>query len=40
VLEHLAGDFRGGRAEVDPKDKACEHCGLWGLCRIRELQDV
>ena len=40
ALERLAEHFRGGRAEVDPKDKACEHCGLWGLCRIREFQDV
>lgn len=40
VLARLALDFRGGRADVDPKDKACDHCGLWGLCRIREFQDA
>jgi len=40
VLERLGQDFGNGRAEVDPKDKACEHCGLWGFCRIRELQDA
>ena len=39
VLEHLAEKFRAGRAEVDPKDNACDNCGLWALCRIRELQD-
>ena len=39
VLEHLARNFRDGHAEVDPKDNdACDNCGLWGLCRIRELQ--
>ena len=36
VLERLAQDFRGGHAEVDPKHGACEYCGLWALCRIRE----
>jgi probable DNA repair protein len=40
VLERLAEDFREGHAEVDPKPKACEHCGLWGLCRIREFQNA
>jgi probable DNA repair protein len=40
VLEHLAANFREGRADVDPKPKACEHCGLWGLCRIREFQNA
>ena len=38
VLEHLAQNFRDGHAEVDPKDNPCDTCGLWGLCRIRELQ--
>lgn len=38
VLEQLAANFRNGRAEVDPKEKACEHCGLRALCRIRELE--
>lgn len=38
VIEHLAQNFRAGHAEVDPKDNACDNCGLWGLCRIRELQ--
>ncbi len=37
VLEHLAEDFRRGKAEVDPKPGACDNCGLRALCRIREL---
>ena len=37
VLEQLAANFRNGRAEVDPKPGACDHCGLRALCRIREL---
>src|SRR5215469_3161759 len=40
VLEHLAENFREGHADVDPKPKACEHCGLWGLCRIREFENA
>jgi ATP-dependent helicase/nuclease subunit B len=40
VLERLAEEFRDGRADVDPKPKACEHCGLWGLCRIREVRNA
>jgi probable DNA repair protein len=38
VLEHLAANFRDGRAEVDPKPGACDNCGLRGLCRIREFE--
>jgi len=39
VLEHLAQDFRGGKAEVDPKrDNTCDNCGLRALCRIREFE--
>ncbi|HTC35223.1 MAG TPA: PD-(D/E)XK nuclease family protein [Bryobacteraceae bacterium] len=38
VLEQLATDYRDGRAEVDPKSKACDNCGLRGLCRIREFE--
>jgi ATP-dependent helicase/nuclease subunit B len=36
VMERLAGDFRAGRAEPDPKDmnKSCRYCGLAGFCRI------
>ena len=37
VLEGLAGNFRAGHAEVDPKPGACDNCGLWALCRIREF---
>jgi ATP-dependent helicase/nuclease subunit B len=40
VLERLAERFRGGDATVDPKHGACDHCGLWGLCRIRESQNA
>jgi hypothetical protein len=39
ILERLAADFRGGVAMVDPKQGACEHCGLTALCRIRELEN-
>ncbi len=39
VLEHLAEEFRAGRAEVDPKPGACDNCGLRALCRIRELEN-
>jgi probable DNA repair protein len=39
VLERLAHEFRAGRAEVDPKHGACDNCGLWALCRIREFQN-
>jgi ATP-dependent helicase/nuclease subunit B len=38
VLEQLATDYRDGRAVVDPKSKACDNCGLRGLCRIREFE--
>lgn len=39
VLEQLAQNFQSGHAEVNPKGAACDHCGLWALCRIRELPD-
>ena len=39
VLEHLADDFRAGKADVDPKPDACDNCGLRSLCRIREAND-
>lgn len=39
VLEHLAQDFRAGRAEIGPKPGACDNCGLRALCRIRELEN-
>lgn len=39
VLERLAGNFRAGRAEVNPKEGACDHCGFRALCRIRELEN-
>jgi ATP-dependent helicase/nuclease subunit B len=38
VLEHLAEDFRAGKAAVDPKPGACDNCGLRALCRIREFE--
>lgn len=38
-LEHLAEDYRAGRAQVDPKRKdTCDNCGLRALCRIREVR--
>ena len=39
VLEHLAEDFRAGKAQVDPKPGACDNCGLRALCRIREFEN-
>jgi hypothetical protein len=38
-LERLAFEYRSGHAKVNPKKDACEHCGLWALCRIRESAD-
>jgi probable DNA repair protein len=40
VLERLAGEFRAGRAEADPKDpaKSCRRCSLAALCRIAECR--
>jgi len=39
TLQKLAGDFRQGRAEVDPKQiqQSCQYCQLSALCRIDEL---
>ena len=39
VLERLAADYRTGLAAVDPKQGACEYCGLRALCRIREFEN-
>jgi ATP-dependent helicase/nuclease subunit B len=39
VLQHLAEDYRAGKAKVDPKPGACDHCGLRALCRIREFEN-
>jgi probable DNA repair protein len=39
VLEQLAADFRAGAAAVDPKQGACDFCGLTALCRIREFSN-
>ncbi|HVX67561.1 MAG TPA: PD-(D/E)XK nuclease family protein, partial [Bryobacteraceae bacterium] len=41
VLTRLAGDFREGRAEVDPKNglKTCQTCRLTALCRVREVAE-
>jgi probable DNA repair protein len=39
ILERLAADFRAGVAIVEPKQGACEHCGLTALCRIREFEN-
>jgi ATP-dependent helicase/nuclease subunit B len=38
VLEHLALEFRQGRAEADPKDpaKTCRYCPLPAVCRGAE----
>jgi hypothetical protein len=40
TIEQLAGDFRSGKADVDPKKPTtCEtsYCELSGLCRIDEM---
>ena len=34
TLEALAADFLAGAAQVNPKPKACDYCGLNLLCRI------
>ena len=34
MLHGLAEQFVDGRAEVDPLEKACQHCGLQLLCRV------
>jgi len=39
ILERLAADYRDGLATVDPKQGACEYCGLAALCRIRESEN-
>jgi ATP-dependent helicase/nuclease subunit B len=38
VLERLAESYRAGEAQADPKPGACDHCGLRGLCRVREME--
>jgi RecB family exonuclease len=38
ALEQLAEKFRAAHAEVDPKEGACDYCGLRALCRIREFE--
>ena len=36
-LEALAGEFRAGKAAVDPrKPTVCRHCHLRALCRLQE----
>jgi ATP-dependent helicase/nuclease subunit B len=41
-LTTLAGAFLRGEAQVNPKHKAktCEYCGLQGLCRVQEVQEL
>jgi len=39
VLERLATNFGAGLAQVDPKQGACDLCGLRALCRIREFEN-
>lgn len=39
VLERLAGDYRQGRADVDPKNpQSCRNCELAMLCRINDAE--
>lgn len=35
-VEHLASDFVSGRANVDPRPKACQYCQVVSLCRISD----
>jgi probable DNA repair protein len=39
-IETMARDFVAGEAKVNPKDrdKTCENCGLYTLCRIAEFE--
>ena len=39
ILERLAGEFRAGRAVVEPKDpnQTCRTCSLPALCRVKEI---
>ena len=36
VVEGLAGEFRTGRAVVDPQKGACDWCELVPLCRLEQ----
>ena len=42
ALAGLAGSFLRGEAIVNPKRKAetCKYCGLQGLCRVHEAQEL
>jgi probable DNA repair protein len=35
-VEQLASDFIAGRANVDPRPKACEYCQVVSVCRISD----
>jgi ATP-dependent helicase/nuclease subunit B len=37
-VTQLAGDFVGGRADVDPADRACDFCHLHAFCRIGDTE--
>lgn len=40
TLERLAGDFRDGRAVVDPLDVGtCQRCRMQSLCRVEESKE-
>ena len=34
VVERLAQDFAAGRAQVDPKPRACDYCHVASVCRV------
>jgi probable DNA repair protein len=38
TLDRLGESFAAGAAEVDPLEKACEHCHLKALCRVAEQE--
>ena len=35
-VEQLVSDFIAGRAQVDPRPKACEYCQVVSVCRISD----
>jgi probable DNA repair protein len=35
-VEQLVSDFIGGRAQVDPRPKACQYCHVVSVCRIAD----
>ena len=40
IVEKLGREFVQGYAAVDPQPKACEHCSIKPVCRIREARQL